>query len=237
MRDGIYKAARLDMAFEPYVWDFADNQRERIKAHWLQKLKISPKIYDGKVLLLKSGDFSAENGGVFRGVFFETDFRNFLALRDFGFPDAHVRNCFAMAALRSADGAYLMGVMGPHTSNAGKIYFAAGTPDANDIVGDRVDLEGSLLREMEEETGFRAQDGVLAKDWRLVASGGRIACLKTFDLRFDAEEALARARKHIESEKDPELSGMCAVRGEADIDPARMPDFVQIFLRSAFALT
>jgi hypothetical protein len=34
-----------------------------------------------------------------------------------------------MAALRGADGAFLLGEMAPHTTNGGQIYFLAGTPD------------------------------------------------------------------------------------------------------------
>ena len=60
-----------------------------------------------------------------------------------------------MGALRASDGAYLLGVMGPQTVNAGKVYFPAGVPDLDDIVDDRVDLARNVRREMAEETGLR----------------------------------------------------------------------------------
>jgi len=43
--------------------------------------------------------------------------------------------------------------MGNHTATAGQIYFAAGTPDPNDIAGDRVDLERGVMRELTERPG------------------------------------------------------------------------------------
>ena len=45
-------------------------------------------------------------GGVVRGNFFETGFADFLAWRDWGFPDRSLVNCFAMLALRASDGSY-----------------------------------------------------------------------------------------------------------------------------------
>ena len=95
---------------------------------------------------------------VLTGSYFETDFASFLAWRDWGFPDRSVRNAFPQAALMAADGAFLLGVMGDHTANAGHIYFPSGTPDPGDIDGERVDIDASLTRELREETGLDAGD-------------------------------------------------------------------------------
>ena len=64
-----------------------------------------------------------------RGEFIETDFAAFLTWRESGFPAANACNGFAMAALRGADGAFLLGEMAAHTASAGAIYFPAGSPD------------------------------------------------------------------------------------------------------------
>ena len=108
-------------------------------------------MFDGKVLVLHRGAFE---GDAFHGAYLQTRYSRFIAWRDFGFPDRTMRNCFAMAALRAADGAFLLGVMGPHTANAGKGYFPAGTPDTADIVARRSISAGSVARELGEETGL-----------------------------------------------------------------------------------
>ena len=60
------------------------------------------------MILLK--DYRIEKG-VLRGSSFETDFASFVAWRDWNFPDRDVFNVFAMAAVRAADGGYLLGQM------------------------------------------------------------------------------------------------------------------------------
>ena len=113
--------------------------------------------------------------------FFEVRFSQFLRWRDVGFPDRSVYNCFAMPALRSGDGAFLLGEMGPSHSCAGQLYFPAGTPDRADVVGDRVDLDGSVLRELFEETGIHVTSGMFTPGWHVVFDSQRIACMKVID--------------------------------------------------------
>ncbi len=236
MQNGIFSVARLATAYRPAPWPYARENAAAIDAHWRKRQAEKPKLFDGKVLLLRDGEIVATpEGGLLRGAFFDTDFRNFLAWREWGCPDRSVCNCFSMAALRSSDGAYLLGESGGHTMNAGKIYFAAGTPDRDDIFGDRVDLAASVAREMQEETGFAPEDAPASPGWIVVVEGQKVACMQERRLGLTAEEACARANKFLRLDPDPELARLHAVRGPRDIDPDRMPGFIQTFLRHAFA--
>lgn len=232
--DGIHRVARLETAYRPEKWDFAKREATRIDAHWARALLEKPRMFDGKVLLLRDAEIVAgPDGDLMRGGFFDTSFRNFHAWLAFGAPGAGIHNCFAMAALRSSDGAYLLGEMSGHTMNAGQIYFAAGTPDRNDIFGDKVDLGASVSREMEEETGLAPEEAPPARGWTLIVKGPKIACMQERLLPLTAEEACARFNDFIANDPDPEFVRLHAVQGPRDIDPVRMPDFIQIFLRDA----
>src|SRR5574337_615842 len=125
--------------------------------------------------------------------------------------------------------------MAAHTMNAGQIYFASGTPDRNDIFGDEVDLGASVSREMEEETGLTPEDAPPAPGWTLVVNGPKIACMQERLLPLTAAQFSLRFDAFIASDSDPELVRLHAARGLEDIDPVRMPEFIQTFLRDALA--
>lgn len=124
--------------------------------------------------------------------FFETDFASFLAWWEWGFPDRTVTNCFAMGAIRSADGAFLLGVMGPHTAKPDSVYFPAGIPEPDDIVHGGVDLAGSLFRELEEETGLSRTLFSMRPGWTVVMDGQITALIRV--LIAEEGEAELRAR-------------------------------------------
>lgn len=221
---------RLELAFAPHAWTFAAERRSEIDRHFATLKARQPALWNGRVLLLRD---HALDGSVFRGRYFETDYASFLAWRDWDFPDPAVKNCFAMGALRTADGAFLLGEMGAHTANAGGIYFPAGTPDQHDIAGDRVDLAGNLIRELDEETGLGPQDVVAEQGWSMIPAGPRIAQIKLLHVEGTAERLRARIRAHIGAQGHSELSDVRIVRGPADFDPG-MPPFVRCFLDHAF---
>ncbi len=156
-----------------------------------------------------------------------------MAWRDFGFPDKSVCNGFAMAALQSADGAFLLGEMAAHTANAGEVYFAAGTPDPSDVFDGRVDLSASVRRELEEETGIAASETNIEAGWKLVYMPPKLACMKVMRLNLEAEAAKARIEAFLARETRPELARMHIVRSMADLEGKSTPDFMRAFLASA----
>jgi 8-oxo-dGTP pyrophosphatase MutT (NUDIX family) len=222
---------RLELAYSPRPWLFATERRVEIDAYFATQRREKPALWNGRVLLL---DEFAVADRVFRGSYFETDFASFLAWRDWGFPDPKVCNCFAMGALRSADGAFLLGAMAPHTANANLVYFPSGTPDRSDIAGDRVDLERSVMREVAEETGLTAEDFVPDVDWITVLAGPRIAHMKLLRAHSSAADLRARILDRLAREAEPELADIRIVRGPADLDPA-MPAFMTAFLSHIWA--
>jgi len=226
----IHHARRVHCRYEPNGWAFAEENRARIDAHWAGLVAKKPALFNGKVLMLHRWSLEDE---AFTGAFFMTDYKNMLAWRDFGHPDTARWNCFAMAALQSADGAFLLGEMGEHTANGGAIYFAAGTPDPSDLKGEVVDLEGSVLRELEEETGVAPGAVSLPADWTIVISGQRIALMRPVVSALPATLLKQQIEAFLASETSPELSGMHIVRRPGDLIEDRMPLFQRAFLKHA----
>jgi 8-oxo-dGTP pyrophosphatase MutT (NUDIX family) len=233
----LFKVGELDLRFEPTRWAFAERQATSIAAHWARLTKAKPSLFNGRVLLLGRREIETGADGVLRlkGVFFETDYADFVAWADFGHPGEPVNNCFSMAALRSDDGAFLLGEMAHHTYSAGQIYFPAGTPDPDDVFDDRVDLEASARRELFEETGLIAGETNIAPGWTLAVTPQRIACMKLITLPVPAIRLKARVEAYLARDALAEFSRMHIVRSPEDIDEARMPIFVADYLRHAFA--
>jgi 8-oxo-dGTP pyrophosphatase MutT (NUDIX family) len=217
---------RVDIAYSPWPWPFASERRREIDAYFASLQRTKPELWNGRVLMLR--EFAIADR-VFRGRYFETDFASLLAWRDWDFPDKTVNNFFAMGALRGSDGAFVLGEMGAHTANAGKIYFPAGTPDPQDVSGETVDLTSSLVREVAEETGLTPADFTPEPGWLTVLSP-RIAHMKLLQAAVPAAELRERILGFIATQAQPELAGVHIVRGPADLSPA-MPAFVAAFLR------
>ncbi len=219
----------VDCLFEPRAWDFAAERAGEIAAHWAETLRRKPRMFDGRVLLMHRGAVERDPGGarVFRGAYLETSFSAFLFWRDAGFPPAGVRNGFGMACLSCADGAFILGEMGPHTANAGRIYFASGTPDPSDIRpptgtlrGERVDIEGSVRRELAEETGLDADTLSFDPGMTLVMDASRVGFMKRVRSPESAEALVARIAAFLARDPEPELSRMHVIRSVAEIGPA-----------------
>lgn len=223
---------QLDLVFAPKPWAFAEKRRAEIDAWFTARQRENPALWNGRVLLLHEQTFA---NGIFRGRYLETDFASFTAWRQWGRPPAAISDCFAAAAVLAADGAFLLGVMGPHTVNAGRTYFPCGTPDPKDIYGTRVDLDLSMGRELKEETGLDVAEFTPEPGWTSIFDGPLIAHIKVLKSGDDARTLRARISDHLAQERQPELADIRIVRGPDDFDMA-MPRFVTAFLTHRFAV-
>jgi 8-oxo-dGTP pyrophosphatase MutT (NUDIX family) len=224
----VFHIDRLDLSFVPKPWAFATERRSEIDAFFTALQREKPTIWNGRVLLMHR---QAMTDSVFHGEYLETDYASFAAWCHWGRPAAKVHDCFSAAAILTADGAFLLGVMGPSTFNAGKIYFPCGTPDPDDLVGGKVDLELSVGRELKEETGLDVGEFKVEPGWTMVIDGPLIAQIKVLRAKEDSAAMRGRILAHIASDRHPELVDIRVVRGRADLDPA-MPRFVTAFLAS-----
>jgi 8-oxo-dGTP pyrophosphatase MutT (NUDIX family) len=227
----VFHIDRLELALTPVPWTFAVERRAEIDAFFAGLQRQKPAIWNGRVLLLHRQTL---HDRVFRGDYLETDYASFAAWCAWGRPAAGVQDCFAAAAIVGADGAFLLGVMGAHTFNAGQIYFPCGTPDPSDIAGTTVDLDFSVRRELKEETGFDAAEFTVEPGWTTVIDGALIVQVKVFRADQGADELRERILGRLAREAQPEFADIRIVRGPQDFDSA-MPRFVTAFLGWWFA--
>jgi 8-oxo-dGTP pyrophosphatase MutT (NUDIX family) len=226
-----HRVTTLDFPIQPWPWPFAEMRRAEISTHFAGKQAEKPQLWNGRILLGRNPAFSS---GLFSASYFEADFASFLGWRDWGFPDPDVFNGFGMGALRSADGAFVLGEMGRHTANAGRIYFPSGTPDLDDITDGTVDIAGSVAREVEEETGLTPADYRAGAHWDCVVSGAAIAMIKILYVDSSGEALRARIEANLGRQHQPELSAIHLVRGTSDLTAA-MPRFVTAFIEKQFS--
>jgi 8-oxo-dGTP pyrophosphatase MutT (NUDIX family) len=223
---------RVEARIEPFDWGFARERADEVTAHWEKISAGKPAMFNGRVMLQHR---AAIEDGVFHAGYFEADYAAFMSWRDFGHPGPVIRNGFAMAALRAADGGFLLGKMGDHTANPGKVYFAAGTPDKEDARPDgTLDLAGSVTRELCEETGLTLDEISVEERWTAVIVPGRVAFMRPVGIDLPAEAARALMLERIARQDEPELSDIVIVRNLADCAAYDMPPFMMSYLVHIF---
>jgi 8-oxo-dGTP pyrophosphatase MutT (NUDIX family) len=224
---------RVEARCAAFDWRWPLENRAFIEENWGRRTAKTPQMFNGRVLMLGNVAFEAD---LCRSTFFEVDYADFVAWIDGGYPDRNVANAFAMGALRGSDGAFICGVMGQQTTNAGRVYFPAGTPDLSDIRPDgTVDLASSLTRELAEETGLQDGDYRVDDEWIIVQRWPTVALLRMVTLPVTAEEGARKIRAAIAAQAEPELQDVRIVRGLDDIDPQTMPLFLQSFFSWIYA--
>jgi 8-oxo-dGTP pyrophosphatase MutT (NUDIX family) len=222
--DSVVSIEYVDLIKTSWTWPFAVQRRCEIANYFTELQRSNPALWNGKVLLLRDFDLQ---GSVLRGHVFETDYASLQAAIDWE-AMGEVKACFGAAALVTPDQAYVVGVMAPHTRNAGQIYFPSGSLDPEDLAGTSVDLRGSVNRELIEETGLSLDEFEEQSGWYAVFAGPRIAIVKIFHASETGEALRDRIRTSLAMQMSPEFSDIQLVRRPADLNSS-MPPWLAAF--------
>ncbi len=223
----IHEVTTLDLTYEPWEWPFAIENRDVAVQHFAAQQAKKPALFNGRVLLMREPKVIGDR---LVARYFESDFATYLTWRDAGFPGEGIFAGFGMGALRDAGGVYVMGEMSAHTANGGRVYFPSGTPDPSDLVGNRVDIEGSIVREVEEETGLTPSDYAARPGFHCVIAKPAVAIVQVLELKASAFAVKQAILQTIASQELPEFSAVHLIRNATDVTPA-MPRYVAAFIR------
>jgi 8-oxo-dGTP pyrophosphatase MutT (NUDIX family) len=196
-------------------WPWARQHAEEIAAHWARAQADKPALFDGQVLVARRMEIA---GGVWRAAHIVIPYSALKYWLSLGFVEAGAFNTFASGVVVTADGAVLLGRMGGHTANAGRLYFPCGTPDCDDLDGDVLDVEGSMTRELGEETGLGAGQITATEQRWIVQDGPLVCCARRFDSTLTAAEMERFVTAHLAADPQPELDGVLLVRGARELD-------------------
>ncbi|MBO6902513.1 MAG: hypothetical protein JJ864_14315 [Rhizobiaceae bacterium] len=211
-RGRIFAIEDVDVRLEKGPSPFETANREAIERNWEREKKNNPALFNGTVVLLSSLRFAQ---GRLTGTCHAVSFAAFLYWRG---SRGHVsaEHCFAHAMLVSSDNALIAARMGPHTLNAGRVYFAAGSFEPGDFRNGRVDIHHNMVREVAEETGLDISNAPQAAGYLGYSSDAGTAIFRRYDLSETAERIAERVRRFVASEADPEISEPVIIRGGAE---------------------
>jgi len=226
----VLRVDRVDCIYEQWDWPFAARRRTAIDTYFRREKRANSSLWNGQLLLLR--DLYVGDGGL-RGRCFETDYASLLAGLAWGNIGHHIKACFGVAALMGSDGAFVVGRMAPHTRNAGQIYFPSGSFDRKDVVAGKLDILGSIWRELREETGLAPEELVADPGWHVVFAGPRVPLFKVVHASEPADVVRSRIVANLASQRRPEFVAVEVVRTH-QLDP-RMPAWMQSYLRHAWS--
>lgn len=213
-RERVFPVSDVDVRLLAGPSPFEQANADAIARNWEAERAANPALFDGEVVLLSA---LAYTEGRLVGHCHAVRYSTFLYWRrNRGLASAE--HCFAHAMLVSADGALIAARMGPHTVNAGKVYFAAGSFEPGDFRNGKVDLHHNMAREVAEETGLDLSRARRAPSFHAYSAVTGTAIFRRYDLQEKADEIAERVRAFVAAEAEPEIVGPVVIRS-ADEQP------------------
>lgn len=213
-----------ELAFDAGPHPYEAANIEDIEANWRAETTRNPALFDGRVMLFSTIRF---RDGRLDGRCHAIRFATFMHWRRHR-ADATAEHLYAHAMPVSADGALIAIRMAAHTANAGRVYFAAGSFDPDDVHDGRIDIGFNMRREVLEETGVDLSQCPSEPGFRGYSGPGGTVLAKRFFLDEPAETLASRIRKVIAADPEPEISDVVIIRDATDLPDGLMPHMIPL---------
>lgn len=220
-------------------WPYAREKAADIASAWHARLAANPAFFNGIVHLLRieTPSFQPFQDGArtFEGAMWRSDFKSFIHWRANGYPPADALDCFGSVILRSAEGHVLLATQ-REGINAGTTYFPGGFIDDRDACpGGAVNLDGSVARELAEETGLDAGAFNRTPGYLLTRCGPILSIGIEYQSALEADALREAISRHLSAEADPELSDVVFAKSMDDLTGLKVPRYTALAVAYLFA--
>lgn len=196
------------LIFDPSPHPYEVANRDEIDADWRIELAANPALFDGQVMLFSSIGWKS---GRLDGVCHAGRFATYLQWRKTR-SSPLLDHMFAHAMPVACDGSLVAIRMAAHTANPGRTYFAAGSFDLDDLVGDKIDIDLNMRREVGEETGIDLTQYPSDPTLHIYRSPVGSVIVRRFYLHETPQQIEARIRAHMGIEEMPEIDDVVFIR-------------------------
>ncbi|TCM58688.1 hypothetical protein C8J36_101595 [Rhizobium sp. PP-F2F-G48] len=228
----IFPVTGIDLRVLPGPHPVIAQHGPDIAQNWEREHAANPALFNGEMVLQHR---LTVRSGTIVGEGYLAPYAAFLWWRSAARPPVAC-HLAAVPVIETSDGAVIAVRMGAHTANPGKIYCAAGSIDASDLVEDArglvCDVPGNMRREVLEETGLDIGEAVPGPFEALQMSGSATLFRR---LRFAETSAsiLSRIARHVETADDDEIDGAVAIF-DADPQAHNYQPFMRVILAHIF---
>ncbi|MCK8781019.1 NUDIX hydrolase [Rhizobium sp. NTR19] len=182
--------------------------RAAIDGNWHKELAANPALFDGRMVLYHS-TARTEDRIIAQGHI--VPYRAFLWWRKQPERQGAI-HIHAYPVLQSSDGALIAIKMGAHTANAGLVYFACGSFEAEDVFNGICNADHNMRREVLEETGLDLQDARTDTGFHVSHIRRAITLFRLYRFNLTAAEMVAKIEQHMTVAEDKEIAGVVAIR-------------------------
>ncbi len=222
-RGQVVPVSEIEVSLDPSPHPFELANAAAIEENWQREAAANPALFDGRIVLLSEVTY---RDGKLTGRCHPVRYATLLEWRR-GRP-AGAEHAYAHAALVSSDGALVAIRMGAHTANPGKVYFAAGSFEAEDFRDGLVDTDANMEREVREETGLDISRARHEDGYHLFSRDGATVIFRCYFLEETADRIAERVSAFVAGETEPEIDGPVIIRGTDNLPEGIAPHMAAI---------